>query len=237
MLYVETSSIVKSRVGDFADFRTKFNQMTAKKSGNAPYALAGRIGGSTVDFALTGLSREPVHIEIHLDPQDKKSALDTLKEIIGFVAEQAKRLGQKVLPVDLGIAGFTTAQHPKFRGHDLKREPGLHILPNFVMDQSKAEPEDRLISFTQFAQSIADSAKAQLRYQDESGKADIQQAKEKFTLDFKVINDTVAIGNSVIKDLKDGENVLTMVCGSGFNVGKLEGFDKKSGAFTAAYQY
>ena len=231
---METSPIIKTRVGNFAEFRTKFQEMTEKKSANTPFALAGRIGGSTVDFALTGLAgfdKKPAHIEIHLDPNNKKPALDTLIKIISFVSEQAKKLGQKVLPVDLGIAGFTTKEHPVFKGHNLRREPGLHILPNFTLDKSKPEPEDRLINFANSARRMADIVGAELKYQDESGIARITQDNRDFTLDFKVINDTVAIGNSVIKNLNDGENVLTMVCGSGFNVGKLEDFDKKSGAF------
>lgn len=235
--------LVVNSLGAFQREVWKNNFQRSKDVDPGNFAMAARIGGSTVDFVLKGLAKaeEPLHVTVDLDKNDKAKALETLGQIINFVADQAKVLGQKVLPVDLGIAGFSTKSHPQHDNEELPQNLGLHLLPNFVtnsLDETYPDSSHKanLFNFFNFAHKTIQNANGQtvhkLRYQDEFESKGVNPAKDTdFIVDFKVINDTVAIGNSVLNKLSDGENVLSMVGGTGFNVGKLEGFSTNRSSF------
>jgi hypothetical protein len=218
-------------------------QILQRQEERSPFAIAARLGGSTVDFAITGLEKEPngaSHFELDIKKLgSKEAAVKALFEIIATVSTQAKILGQQVLPVTLGVAGFETSKHQNLFNsqHRLPQKPGLHMLPNFSFTQGTSQYQHpNASSLINFIAEMTTALKSdfQINYQDEAGKSVISQngrSGSTAKVDFTVINDTIAIANSEVNNLQDKENVLSMVCGSGMNIGISKNFDSNKKDF------
>lgn len=218
-------------------------QIIQRQEERSPFAIAARLGGSTVDFAITGLEDKKngaSHFELDIKKLgSKEAAVKALFEIIATVSTQAKILGQQVLPVTLGVAGFETSKHQNLFNSQqrLPQEPGLHMLPNFRFSQGDSQYQHpNASSLINFIAEMTTALKSdfQINYQDEAGKSVISQngrGGSTAKVDFTVINDTIAIANSEVNNLQDKENVLSMVCGSGMNIGISKNFDSSKKDF------
>ena len=229
------------------DPENHFKKLRKKRD---PFALNARLGGSTVDFVVTGLDDEkkPKHFVFDLSKISKTKAIDTLYKIISFVSEQAKRIGQKVLPITFGIAGAETQKHHKLfekEGKTLPTTPkhrALHITPNTQYDPPRVSNCDHpqansLINFMDdlinalTKRRLKKDVDYKLHYQDEVGTIEPKSTADIMQINFTVINDTLAIANSIVSELQDGQNVFSMVSGSGFNVGLSSNFDSRDNSF------
>jgi hypothetical protein len=225
--------------------KTRHGELLNRQEGRLPLAIAGRLGGSTIDFAITGLdgkTDDVSHFELDLKKLGtKEAAVRALFEIIGTVSTQAKLLGQKVLPVILGIAGFETSKHQNLFNdkQKLPQEPGLHMLPNFKFSKLNTHSmHPNANSMINFINEMKAALKGnyQINYQDEAGSKLIKEFGRGendpvANIDFTIVNDTIAIANSEVNNLVDHENVLSMVCGSGMNIGISKDFDSSTKDF------
>lgn len=208
-------------------------------------AVAARISGSTVDIALAN-DKVLAHYDIDIKKVGSQDgAVKVLFEIFDFIAEKAYEIGQNVLPIDLGIAGGETSIHGEnFRGNDKQNLPmakGLNYLANVEFAERPAGTQDydspkaiHLVNFIDRINTSFNSTEFNLKYSDEANsitKTGFNSSPWDFAVDFKVANDTVQITNQVIKNLQENENVISMVLGSGFNIGIAEGFNKVSQSF------
>ncbi len=232
---------------DFEDRATFCEKERDKRS---PFALNARLGGSTVDFVVTGLDDEkkPKHFVFDLSKISKTKAIDALYEIISFVSMQAEFIGQKVLPITFGIAGAATKKHHKLfekEGKTLsttQKHRALHITPNTQYDPPRVSNCDHpqansLINFMDDlikaldTRALVRGVNYKLHYQDEVGTIKPKSREDIMQINFTVINDTLAIANSIVSKLEAGQNVFSMVSGSGFNVGLSSNFNLDDNSF------
>jgi hypothetical protein len=255
-----TNATTPLKISNLTDFKTQYKkaflddgskkntqeQIHDAASQRLPFVIGARVSGSTVDLGITGLkdadaSDQVTHLAIDLKQvSDKYEAVAVLNDIIATVATQARLLGQKVLPVNFAVAGFETSAHPELdfnKPDPLPNDFGLHLVANADFKgkayKSNHRMGNHLISFfNELKASLANDVV--IGYQDEKiphRRMKNVHANSDFMVDFKVVNDTIAIANSVIADLGQDENVLSMVCGSGMNIGLSEGFNASEKSF------
>ena len=219
----------------------------ARGGSRIPLAVVARVSGSTVDVAVnTDKLHEPLHVAVQIDDNNRKKALDTLFEIFAFVSQKAIDLGQKVLPIDLGISGFEVTKHPEFfaehRMPPPQVTPGDHVqyLVNFelkeAMVKDKDHPKSRnMIDFKDLLHEALEQnhVNATINYQDEAGHRLHDVLDNSLTINLRVQNDTNSLVSTVQSTLRDGDNVMTLVGGTGFNVGLAQNYKASESGFAS----
>lgn len=232
------------------DFEDRATFCEKERDKRYPFALNARLGGSTVDFVVTGLDhkKKPKHFVFDLSKISKTGAIDALYQIISFVSMQAEFIGQKVLPITFGIAGAATKKHHELFEKEGKTLPitpehrALHITPNTQYDPPRVSNCDHpqansLINFMDDlikaldTRALVRDVNYKLHYQDEFGTIKPKSTADIMQINFTVINDTLAIANSIVSKLEAGQNVFSMVSGSGFNVGLSSNFNPDDNSF------
>ena len=232
-----------SKISSVDEFKLRYE--AARPNSTTPLAVVARVSGSTVDVAVnTDKLHEPLHVAVQIDERDRKKALNTLFQIFAFVSQKAIDLGQKVLPIDLGISGFEVTKHPEFfaehRMPPPQVTPGDHVqyLVNFelkeAMVKDKDHPKSRnMIDFKDLLHEALEQnhVNATINYQDEAGHRLHDVPDNSLTINLRVQNDTNALVSAVQSTLRDGDNVMTLVGGTGFNVGLARNYDTSKSAF------
>ncbi len=201
----------------------------------APLALSARLGGSTVDFAIAGLDDRARIYEISAPNQGQ--AVEVLFDVIRLVSEKAIEIGQSILPVTFGVAGSSTISEPnKYLGEPaLPQVLGLHSLPNYSFNGSSLAEDvghirkPSLVNFYTAMTRTLSGLPVTLNYIDEARVANPivdKSENSKLVMDYTVRNDTVSVAASCVDGLRNGDNVLGLVCGSGFNLGYCSNYQK-----------
>ncbi len=201
-----------------------------------PLAAVVRVGGSGVDMAVSGLHKDPIHIDIKAERSKSTIAnhtadLKVVKEILATCVKQAKAVSQPIMDLVFGVAGYAT---------NAKENVALNQLCSQVPEEGHiymANANDKAgLNWDALGdmRDIANGAEISLSYRDEAMNDHIDCISNLDTetgLRATVLNDTVAIAASAGQHLKEGENALGLVDGTGFNLGIGEDYDTRTGQF------
>jgi len=211
-------------------------------------AIGIQVNGSTVTLGLLNHLDKLITIPVFRDDNQAQPATDeerekALESVFKMVADvvKAQKNSDTTVPVsiDISASGFSISKHPEFftsKGLTPVTHPNVHYLENYTVSQQPSglnfpEGEYKKPSFINFRQrlekELGNTVGMKITYLDESGISSVTQGQKSFSFNMTTMNDTNTLAFQLEDQLNQGDTVIGVVGGTGFNVGVNKSYDGK----------
>jgi hypothetical protein len=200
-------------------------------------AIGIQVNGSTVSLGLLDHLGKLIQIPVLKDPKagpdQKEDALKTLFQMVADVVKYQKSQDpNSSIDIDISAAGFAPKSHPEFfQAKSLApvKINGLTYMSNFraqMVDQSVKDligdyEKNKFHNFQDRLKTALgqDRNRINFSYQDEASETKSTQPNKGFTVNMTTMNDTNTLAFQLGEKLNQGDTVIGVVGGTGFNVG------------------
>jgi len=207
-------------------------------------AIGIQVNGSTVNLGLLNHLDQLITIPVLKDSQanylQKEAALKTLFKMVADVVKYQKSQNPNIsIDIDISAAGFAPKSHPEFfqaKGLDSVNINGLTFMNNFpaeTVDESVIGLNDNYEKnkFHNFQARLKTVFRLggqgiNFNYQDEASDTQSTQPGQGFTVNMTTMNDTNTLAFQLGDQLSQGDTVIGVVGGTGFNVGVNKNFSR-----------
>lgn len=205
-------------------------------------AIGLQVNGSTVSLGLLdhlgNLIQIPVLKNPQASPDQKEAALKTLfKMVADIVKYQKEQNPEGSIDIDISAAGLAPKSHPEFftaKELDPVNIHALTYMTNFPAQTVDESVKDLMGNYEKNKfHNFQDRLKTALGdeinidYQDEASDTKSTQANRGFTVNMTTMNDTNTLAFQLGDQLNQGDTVIGLVGGTGFNVGVNKSYDGK----------
>ncbi len=215
-------------------------------------AIGIQVNGSTVNLGLLNHLDKLITIPVFKDDNKDQPATDeereqALESVFKMVADvvKAQKNSDTTVPVsiDISASGFSINKHPEFftnKGLSPLNHLNVHYLENYTVSQQPLKlnfpgGKYKIPSFISFSQrlekGLGNTEGMKITYLDESSTSSVMQGQKSFSLNMTTMNDTNTLAFQLGDQLNQGDTVIGVVGGTGFNVGVNKNFNKVTGNF------
>jgi|GEM_PF-6832307 len=218
-------------------------------------AIGIQVNGSTVNLGLLNHLDKLITIPVFRDDnksqpatdEEREQALDSVFKMVADIVNAQKNSDSTVpVSIDISASGFSISKHPEFfrsKGLAPFKHPNVHYLENFTVSKipdglNLPQCDYKVGAFINFKQRLESALgsipQTKVTYNDESGEQAITNCAPDspvFQINMTTMNDTNTLAFQLGDQLNEGDTVIGVVGGTGFNVGVNKNFNKSAGSF------